>query len=83
MILTDNEDAANWFKVVRAKGRHPHEKRFYKDETFEVMGWNMYMHPEDAAKGYLIFKELPDYNDDAGGSHSYIDLTEQEVFREI
>jgi dTDP-4-amino-4,6-dideoxygalactose transaminase len=80
MILTDNEEAANWFKAMRAKGRHPHEKTFYTDESFEVMGWNMYMHPEDAAKGYLIFKQLPDFNEDAGGDTSYIDLSKQEIF---
>jgi len=81
MILTDNEDAAKWFKIMRAKGRHPHEKRFYKDEAFEAMGWNMYMHPEDAAKGYLIFESFPEYNKDVGGDYSYTDLSEQEVFK--
>jgi len=40
----------------------------------------MYMHPEDAAKGYLIFKQLPDFNEDAGGDTSYIDLSKQEIF---
>tara|TARA_R110002020_G_scaffold173018_1_gene363673 strand:- start:1482 stop:2198 length:717 start_codon:yes stop_codon:yes gene_type:complete len=80
MILTDDEKAAKWFKMVRAKGRHPHEKTFYVDEEFEVMGWNMYLHPEDAAKGYLIFKQLPDINDDAGGHNDYIDLSEQDLF---
>ena len=48
--------------------------------SFDVMGWNMYMHPEDAAKGYLIFKQLPDFNEDAGGDTSYIDLSKQEIF---
>ena len=52
MILTDNRDAAEWFKAMRAKGRHPHKKAFYKNESFDVMGWNMYLHPEDAAKGF-------------------------------
>ena len=55
-------------------------KTFYVDEEFEVMGWNMYLHPEDAAKGYLIFKQLPDINDDAGGHNDYIDLSEQDLF---
>jgi len=81
MILTDNSDAAEWFKAMRAKGRHPHKKLFYTEEQFDVMGWNMYLHPEDAAKGYLIFKNLPEVNEDAGGEHTYIDLSEQEFFR--
>ena len=41
----------------------------------------MYMHPEDAAKGYLIFKDLPEHNEDAGGHHTYFDLSEQELFK--
>ena len=80
VILTDDEVATEWFKSMRAKGRHPHRKTFYVDETFELMGWNMYMHPEDAAKAYLILKDLPEHNDDAGGDHSYTDLGEQELF---
>jgi len=82
MILTDNLEAAEWFKAMRCKGRHPHKKTFYKDERFEMMGWNMYMHPEDAAKAYLIFKQLPTNNDDGGGSDSYDNLTKHKIFIE-
>ena len=81
MILTDNKEAAEWFKIMRAKGRHPHKKLFYTEEKFDVMGWNMYLHPEDAAKGYLIFKNLPEVNEDAGGDQTYFDLSKQEIFR--
>lgn len=82
IILTDSSDAAEWFKTMRCKGRHPHKKVFYIDEKIDTMGWNMYMHPEDAAKAFLIFEKLPTYNEDKGGSKSYDDLTKHKIFVE-
>ena len=80
IILTDDQAAAEWFKTMRCKGRHPHKKIFYVDEKFETMGWNMYLHPEDAAKAYLIFKQLLTNNEDHGGSKSYDNLTKHKIF---
>jgi dTDP-4-amino-4,6-dideoxygalactose transaminase len=80
MILTNDPVAAEWFKTVRAKGRHPHRDTLYTDEIFTEMGWNMYMPPEYAARGLLIFNQLPEHNNDAGGSNLYHDLTKQPVF---
>ena len=82
MILTNDKTASEWFKAMRAKGRHPHKKVYYNSESLELMGWNMYMHPDDAARGYLIFKDLPRYNEDIGGSSSYPDLTKQSFYKD-
>ena len=82
VILTNDLGAVEWFKAMRCKGRHPHKKYFYTEEKFDLMGWNMYMHPEDAAKAYLILKQLPEHNDDAGGHESYTDLTKHKVFKD-
>ena len=82
VILTDDPVAAEWFKTMRCKGRHPHKKIYYIDESIDMMGWNMYMHPEDAAKAYLILQELPTHNEDAGGNKSYEDLTKHKIFTE-
>ena len=79
-ILTDDKKAMRWLKAMRSKGRHPHDKIFYSEEEFDVMGWNMYMPPEEAAKAYLILEKLPNTNEDAGGDHSYTDLTNHKVF---
>jgi dTDP-4-amino-4,6-dideoxygalactose transaminase len=79
-ILTDDCKAAEWFKTMRCKGRHPHKKILYTNENIENFGWNMYMHPEDAAKAFLIFEKLPAHNKDKGGSKSYGDLTKHEIF---
>ncbi len=81
MILTDDVRAAEWFREMRAKGRHPHKATFYTDEIFTVMGWNMYMSPERAAQGILIFDMLPEINEDAAGSENYSDLRKHPIFR--
>ena len=81
VILTNDPEAVEWFKAMRCKGRHPHKKYFYTEEKFDLMGWNMYLHPEDAAKAYLILKQLPEHNEDGGRHETYTDLTEHEVFR--
>ena len=80
MILTDDPHAASWFKVARAKGRHPHEDTLYINETFDQIGWNMYMSPERAAQGILIFDQLGLQNKDSGNSETYHDLTRHPIF---
>jgi dTDP-4-amino-4,6-dideoxygalactose transaminase len=47
-ILTDNEDAYKWFKRARFSGRN---EVSYHEDTFDMIGWNMYMLPEIAIKG--------------------------------
>ena len=54
MILTDDEEAVKWFKQARYCGRH--EKPLMEDE-FEMVGWNMYMTPEQAARGLLLMND--------------------------
>lgn len=78
MILTDNEDAYNWFKVARYEGRHM--DRLYKDDYFEVVGWNMYLPPEQAAKGLYLFENIDEYNDDLESSGVHKDLSEYDIY---
>jgi len=82
MILTNNEKAANWFKIARTKGRHPHKDILYKNEEFKQFGWNMYMSPERAAQGILIFDQLQDVNKDGGSHETYHDLTKHLIFHD-
>ena len=79
MILTDNEDAYNWFKVARYEGRHM--DRLYKDDYFEVVGWNMYLPPEQAAKGLYLFENIDDDNDDLESSGVHKDLSEYGIYK--
>lgn len=78
MILTDNEDAYNWFKIARYEGRHM--DRLYKDDYFEVVGWNMYLPPEQAAKGLYLFENIDEYNDDLESSGVHKDLSEYDIY---
>lgn len=61
MILTDSKKAYEWLKKARYNGR---EGKEYNNELFGLVGWNVYMTPEDACKGLRIFKTLPDKNKD-------------------
>ena len=68
MILTDNANAVKWFKNARYCGRN--EKPLMEDK-FQMLGWNMYMTPEQAARGLLLMnninysnrREIPEYPD--------------------
>ena len=78
MILTDDKDAYNWFKVVRYEGRHM--DKLYKDDYFDMIGWNMYMPPEQAAEGLELFKGIKDHNDDLETSGIHKDLSEFSIY---
>ena len=73
MILTDDKEAYEWFKVARYEGRHM--ENLYKDDHFDMIGWNMYMPPEQAAEGMELFKNIEDYNEDLESSGVHKDLS--------
>ena len=74
MILTDDIDAVEWFKKARYEGRNNREAHDSINDI-EILGWNFYMPPEQAARGIELFNKLPDSNDDTGGSWKYSDLS--------
>ena len=78
MILTDNKDAYEWFKVARYEGRHI--DRLYKDDTFDMIGWNMYLPPEQAAEGLELFKKIHDWNEDLETSGIHKDLSQFPIY---
>lgn len=74
MILTDDVDAYQWLKKARHDGReidHPID-----EDPFDVLGYHMYMTPEDAARGILLMDQVPEVNEDSGGHDTYRDLSE-------
>lgn len=80
MILTNSKFAYEWYKRARYEGRDltvPYDK-----EKFDMIGWNMYLSPEDCARGILLFdmltKEQQNF-DDMWGSENYPDLIEKDV----
>lgn len=52
MILTDNKKAVAWFRKMRNDGRREIPK---ERDRVRLFGWNMYMTPEQAARGLSLF----------------------------
>ena len=78
MILTDNKDAADWFKRARYEGR---SEKYYKDDNIDMIGWNMYMTPQEAAHGLCLMQNYPRHNSDMNELNGYRDLTEFTIFK--
>ena len=78
MILTDDENAYKWFKKARYEGRDITVK--YDDDNIDMLGWNMYMPPEQAAYGIELFLKLPEENPNCGGSKKYPDVRNFKCF---
>lgn len=79
MILTDNEEAAKWFRKARYEGRSEGVK--YQEDDIEMLGWNMYMTPQQAAHGLALMQNMPDVNPDLPEHPAYRDLTEFTLFK--
>jgi|TARA_R110002072_G_scaffold301111_1_gene479959 dTDP-4-amino-4,6-dideoxygalactose transaminase len=79
MILTDDYEAYKWLKKASYDGRDL--ELYYPEDEFEIMGWHMYMTPEDAARGILIMDQLPEKNEDSGCWENYSDLSNKEIFK--
>ena len=81
MILTNDEEAVKWFKLAEYEGRDrrgPHDQM----PSPTMLGWNMYMPPEQAARGLELFSQTKENNEDCGGSWKYKDLTEFQIFKD-
>jgi dTDP-4-amino-4,6-dideoxygalactose transaminase len=74
-ILTDNERAYEWFKRARYNGRN---SIAHISDKFDMLGWNMYMSPDAAARGLLLMSGMEDKNKDV--TQEYQDLSKYEVY---
>jgi len=81
MILCDDEEAYKWFRVARYEGRHIADGVSYKDDVLDMIGWNMYMAPEQAARGLELFENTADWNPDQETSGSCKDLSEFPIYK--
>jgi dTDP-4-amino-4,6-dideoxygalactose transaminase len=79
MVLTDDISAVEWLKLAEYEGR---DRRIPHDEMPEptICGWNMYMPPEQAARGIILFEEIAKNNPDSGGSYKYKDISNYKMF---
>ena len=88
MILTDSKNAVEWLKKARYEGR---SEKYYKEDSIEMLGWNMYMTPQQASHGLALMQNYPKHQPDLGEWESrdnecsfqdgYRDLTEFPVFK--
>jgi len=82
MILTDHEGYYKWLIAARYEGRNLDVNQW--DDEYSMIGWNMYMSPDDAARGILIFDDLIENNtkwEDWAGSENYPDLSTKKIFQ--
>ena len=79
IILTDNMYAADWFKKARYEGRS--EKNYHEDDI-QMLGWNMYMTPQQASHGLALMQNYPEHMEDLGENNGYRDLTKNTIFKE-
>lgn len=79
MILTDSAKAVEWFKKARYEGR---SEVNYKNDSIEMLGWNMYMTPQIAAQGLALMQNYPENPEPLYENDGYRDLTEFPVFKE-
>ena len=87
MILTDDKKAYDWFRTVRYEGRTISSDginyMLYKDDPILSMGWNMYMTPEQAAKGLELFEKIIDDNPDQESSGTCKDLSKLKIYNSL
>lgn len=80
VILTDNPQAAEWFRIARRDGRTDTNGR----ACAVIIGRNCYLTPEQAARGLMLFDVMPaggfPDQDELGG---YPDLREMPAFKNL
>jgi len=79
MILTDNYHVRDWLRKARYEGRGQLD---YHIDTIPHTGWNMYMTPEQAARGLTLMMNVPMDNPDLEENEGYRDLREFDLYAE-
>jgi len=82
MILTDDKEAYLWLKRMRFDGRREVP---LEEDTFDMLGYNMYMEAEQATRGLRLFSTIDqrgnkdlDFN-----KQDYPNLSEYEIYNTI
>lgn len=79
MILTDDKRAVDEIKKLRYEGRTIGVP--YHEDPLREGGWNMYMTPEQAARGLTLLWDFPEDVPDLEEHPPYRDLTTFEIFK--
>lgn len=81
MILTDSIKYRDWLRAARYDGRSSIYYNDLKDNDPEMIGWHMYMTPEEAVRGIEQFYKTPEKNSDSGCDSDYaVDLSDMRCF---
>ncbi len=80
MILTDNEKAVETIRRLRYEGRTIGIP--FQDDDLGDGGWNMYMTPEQAARGLTLLHAHPKEFPDQVEEPPYRDLRTLNLFRQ-
>jgi len=79
MVLTDSKEYYDLLHCLCFNGRHNGISQV--NDIYTIQGWNMYMMPEQAARGLTLMSILPEKNKDVAGYQDYPDLSKQEIFK--
>lgn len=79
MVLLDDKADYELLKKLRFNGRT--DGITQEEDYFTVKGWNMYMTPEQAARGLSLLSTIGDCNDDIASYINYPDVSGQVVFK--
>lgn len=80
MVLTDSKEYCELLQKLRFNGRANGVSQ--ADDVYTIRGFNMYMMPEQAARGLTLMSILPEKNKDVAGFQDYPDLSKQEIFND-
>jgi len=79
MVLTDSKLCRDLLRKLRFNGRTTGITQV--EDIYTIRGWNMYMMPEQAARGLTLMSIMAEKNKDVAGFQDYPDLSKQEIFR--
>jgi dTDP-4-amino-4,6-dideoxygalactose transaminase len=74
IILTDSYEEYKWLKLASYDGRDLNTP-YDDDNHFNMVGYHMYMTPEDAARGIILMDNTPEVNEDTGNHTTYVDVS--------
>jgi hypothetical protein len=70
--------AYEYLKKIRYDGRDLNKSQL--EDDIDLFGYHMYMTPEDAARGLILFNQLNVEHEDTHSSESYKDITKNSIF---
>jgi dTDP-4-amino-4,6-dideoxygalactose transaminase len=80
IILTDSLEAYNWLKLASYDGRDLNTP-YTSEDHVQMIGYHMYMTPEDAARGIILIDQTPQNNEDTGDHTTYVDV--EKIFNKL